>query len=172
MNQAYIVCGSPAAGKTTYGKKLAEKTQAVFLDIDVATERLVKLALSLSGQDPEDRDSPYFKKYFRDPIYEQLFDSARDNLPLRSVVITGPFTQEIKDPKWPEKLAAYLGTPVEIHYISCPVHIRKERMLKRADSRDEGKLRNWENHLHYYDNEPAPVCEYFSVDNSVDLEVC
>ena len=25
MTRAYIVCGGPAAGKTTYGKKLAEK---------------------------------------------------------------------------------------------------------------------------------------------------
>ena len=172
MNQAYLVCGSPAAGKTTYGKKLAREKQAVFLDIDVATGHLVKLALSLSGQNPEDRDSPYFKKHFRAPIYEQLFDIARDNLPLRSVVIAGPFTKEIKDPEWPEKLAAHLGSPVEVHYVFCPSQIRKERMLKRADSRDEGKLRDWQNHLHYYEDEPAPVCEHFPVDNSADLEVC
>jgi adenylate kinase family enzyme len=171
MTQAYLVCGSPAAGKTTYGKKLAEKKQAVFLDIDVSTERLVRLALDLSGQDPEDRDSPYFKKHFRDPIYEQLFDSARDNLPLRSVVIAGPFTQEIKDPDWPKKLTAHLGAPVKVHYVFCPSHIRKERMTKRAHSRDEGKLRDRKNHLHYYEDEPAPACEHFPVDNSADFEV-
>ncbi len=117
MTQAYLVCGSPGTGKTTYGRRLAEEKQAVLLDIDVSTERLVKLALNLSGQDPEDRDSPYFKKHFRAPVYEQLFDIARDNLPLRSVVIAGPFTQEIKDPEWPEKLAAHLGAPVDVHYI-------------------------------------------------------
>jgi len=171
MNQAYLVCGSPAAGKTTYSKKLAEKKQAVFLDIDVSTERLVRLALGLSGHDPEDRDSPYFKKHFRDPIYEQLFDIAHDNLPLRSVVIAGPFTQEIKDPEWPKKLTAHLGVPVEVHYVFCPSRIRKERMAKRADPRDEGKLRDWEKHLHYYEDEPAPACEYFPVDNSADFEV-
>jgi predicted kinase len=171
MNQAYLVCGSPGAGKTTYGKTLAEKEQAVFLDIDVATERLVRLALSLAGHNPDDRDSPYFKQHFRDPVYEQLFDIARDNLPLSSVVIAGPFTQEMKDPKWPEKLAARLGTPVNVHYVFCPPHIRQERMIKRADSRDEGKLRDWENHLQYYENEPPPACEYFPVDNSADLAV-
>jgi predicted kinase len=172
MTQAYLVCGSPAAGKTTYGKKLAEKKQAVFLDIDIATGRLVKLALSLSGHDPEDRDSPYFKKLFRTPIYEQLFDIARDNLPLRSVVIAGPFTKEMKDPKWLEKLTSHLGAPVEIHYVFCPSQIRKERMLKRADPRDKGKLRDWKNHLQYYEDEPRPACEHFPVDNSADLEVC
>jgi len=171
MTQAYIVCGSPGAGKTTYGKTLAQKNQAVFLDIDVATERLVRLALTLAGQDPEDRDSPYFKKHFRNPVYEQLFDIARDNVPLRNVVIAGPFTQEMKDPEWPEKLASHLGAPVKVHYVFCPPHIRKERMIKRADSRDEGKLRDWKNYLHYYDDEPPPACEYFSVDNSADLAV-
>jgi predicted kinase len=171
MTRAYLVCGRPGAGKTTYGRKLAEKKQAVFLDIDYATGRLVELALTLAGQDPGDRDSPYFKQHFRDPVYEQLFDIARSNLPLRNVVITGPFTQEMKDPTWPEKLAARLGAPVNVHYVSCPPHIRKERMIKRADSRDEGKLRDWNNYLHYYDDEPPPACIYFPVDNSADLAV-
>jgi predicted kinase len=169
MTQAYLVCGSPAAGKTTYGKKLAEEKQAVFLDIDVATGRLVTLALDLSGHDPEDRDSPYFKKHFRNPVYEQLFDIARDNLLLRSVVIAGPFTREMKDPKWPEKLASRLGAAVKIHYVFCPPKIRKERMIKRAQSRDMAKLSDWNNHLHYYDNDPPPACDHFPVDNSADL---
>jgi predicted kinase len=171
MNQAYLVCGSPGAGKTTYGKKLASEKQAVFLDIDVTTERLVRLALGLAGQDPEDRDSPYFKQHFRGPVYEQLFDIARDNVFLRNVVIAGPFTQEIKDPAWPEKLASRLGAPVNVHYVFCPPHIRKERMIKRADSRDTGKLRDWKKYLHYYDDEPPPACTYFPVDNSADLAV-
>ena len=39
MNRAYIVCGSPGAGKTVYGKKLAERTGAALLDIDGAKLR-------------------------------------------------------------------------------------------------------------------------------------
>ena len=171
MTKAYLVCGSPAAGKTTYAKKLAKEKQAVFLDIDVSTERLVKLALSLSGQDSEDRDSPYFKKHFRDPVYEQLFDSARDNLPLRSVVIAGPFTKEMRDPEWPKKLSAHLGAPVKIHYVFCPVQVRKKRMIKRANSRDEAKLRDWEKHLRYYEDEAPPACEHVSIDNSANHEI-
>jgi hypothetical protein len=129
------------------------------------------LALTLAGQDPEDRDSPYFKQHFRGPVYEQLFDIARDNLPLKNVVIAGPFTQEMKDATWPEKLAFRLGAAVNVHYVFCPPHIRKERMIKRANSRDERKLRDWNNYLHYYDDEPPPACTYFPVDNSADLAV-
>ena len=90
--KAYIVCGAPGAGKTTYGKKLAAEKKAAFLDIDTATERLVRLALEKSGHDPDDRDSTHFKRHYRHPIYEQLFDTARDNLPFTNVVITGPFS--------------------------------------------------------------------------------
>ena len=171
MTKAYIVCGSPGSGKTTYGKKLAKEKQAVFLDIDMSTERLVRLALDLAGHDSQDRDSPYFKQHFRDPVYEQLFDIARDNLPLKNVVIAGPFTREMKNPEWPDKLAPHLGAPVEIHYVSCPSRIRKERIIRRADVRDQGKLRDWDNYLEYYGDEAPPACEHVAVDNSADLEV-
>ena len=166
MSKAYIVCGTPGAGKTTYGKKLADEKRAVFLDIDVATERLVKLALTLSGNNPEDRDSPLFKTHFREPIYEQLFDIARDNLPSRNVVITGPFTKELKDPNWPNQLSSHLRAPIEVHYVFCTPQVRKERMIRRGNSRDEGKLKDWENYLHYYEDEPSPSCEHILIDNS------
>ena len=166
MTQAYIVCGIPGSGKSTYGRKLAEQEGAVLLDIDTASERIVKLALKLAGQDPDDRDSRYFKEHFRYPIYEQLFDTARDNLLLKSVVIVGPFTREIRDVEWPERLSLHLGAPVEVHYVSCPPEIRKTRMIKRANPRDQAKLRDWDNYLSYYEDEAPPACDHILVDNS------
>ncbi|MEN8192549.1 MAG: AAA family ATPase, partial [Bacteroidota bacterium] len=53
MYKAFIICGSPASGKTTYGKKLAKEKKALFLDIDISTERLVKLALEESGRNDD-----------------------------------------------------------------------------------------------------------------------
>lgn len=169
MTRAYIVCGSPGAGKTVYGKKLAERTGAAFLDIDVSTERLVKLALALAGHDPADRDSPFFKEHFREPIYEQLFDIARDNLRHINVVIAGPFTRELKDPEWSEQLTVRLGSPVEIHYVSCASEIRRERMRKRGNPRDEAKLRDWDEYVRYYDDEAPPCCPHVLVVNSREI---
>lgn len=166
MPRAYIACGTPGAGKTTYGKTLAERLGATFLDIDVATERLVKLALELAGHDPDDRDSPFFKEHFREPIYEQLFDIARDNLTHVDVVIAGPFTRELRNPAWPESLAARLGSPVEIHYVACPPEIRRKRLRRRANPRDEAKLRHWEEYLRYYGDETPPLCPHVLVDNA------
>ena len=167
-HQAYIVCGSPGAGKTFYGKRLAERLNATFLDIDVSTERLVKLALDLAGHDPDDRDSSYFKEHFREPIYEQLFDIARDNLRHINVVIEGPFTKELKNPEWCERLTERLGCPVEIHYVSCVQEIRKERIRKRGNPRDEAKLRDWDEYVRYYDDAP-PSCSHVLVDNFKDI---
>lgn len=168
---AYIVCGSPGTGKTTYGKELAKLKQATLIDIDRATERLVKLALELSGKDENDRDSPYFKTHFRNLIYEQLFDIAQDNLPWNSVVITGPFTKEIKDPEWTDRLAYRLGVPVEVHYVFCPPSIRLERIRRRNNPRDAAKLAQWEEYLKYYEAEPLPACPHLLINNSADKEI-
>lgn len=169
MNKAFIVCGIPGAGKTTYGKQLAQRQEAVFLDIDISTERLIRLSLELSGHDPDDRDGSYFKKHFRSPIYEQLLDIAKDNLSLRSVVIVGPFTQEIKNPEWSNELSEQLGVPVEVHYVFCTPQARKERMIRRGNPRDEAKLRDWDTYLQYYEKERPPACPHVLMDNSNDL---
>ncbi len=77
MHTAFIVCGSPGAGKSTYARRLAEERYAALLDIDTTTERLIQVALRESGHDPDDRDSEYFKRTFREPIYATLFDITR-----------------------------------------------------------------------------------------------
>jgi predicted kinase len=165
MHTTYIVCGSPGAGKTTYAKKLASAHHAVLLDIDTATERLVRLALRESGHDPDDRDSDYFKRTFREPIYETLFDMTRENIPFQDAVVVGPFTKELRDPDWPSRLSQTLGGAVEVHYVSCPPEIRRRRLAQRGDARDLAKLRDWENYIQYYE-ERQPVFEHVWVDGS------
>lgn len=54
------------------------------------------------GMDPNDRDSPTFKKTFRDAIYEQMFDIAKSQV--IETVLVGPFSKEIQNPDWPSHL--------------------------------------------------------------------
>ena len=165
MHTTYIVCGSPGAGKTTYAKKLASEHGATLLDIDTATERLVRIALREAGHDLDDRDSEYFKHTYREPIYETLFDIARENIPFQEAVVVGPFTKELRDPDWPEKLSQSLGGPVEVHYVHCPPDVRKRRLAKRGNPRDLAKLRDWENYIQYYE-ESLPVFEHLLIDGA------
>ena len=104
MNTLHIVMGAPAAGKTTYAKRLAKEKKASLIDIDSATERVVQAGLDLATKNPDDRDSPFFKDSFRAPIYETLFAIAKDNLCHNSVILVGPFTLEARDANWLENL--------------------------------------------------------------------
>ena len=166
MHTTHIVCGSPGAGKSTYARKLASTRQAVLLDIDTVTERLVRLTLREAGHDPDDRDSEYFKRTYREPVYETLFDIARENLPFQDVVLVGPFTRELRDPGWPSKLSKRLGGPVEVHYVHCPPEMRRHRLAERGDARDQAKLRDWEGYVQYYGEESPPVFEHLAIDGA------
>ena len=163
MSKAIIVCGTPGSGKTTHAKQLAANSTATVLDIDTVTERLVRIGLVESGHSPDDRDSDYFKRTYRDPIYEALFDIARENLPYHDVVIVGPFTREIQDPGWPEKLSRELNSTVEVHYVQCPPNIRRQRLALRGDARDRAKLEDWDRYIRYYGDEHPPVFEHMLV---------
>ena len=164
MPKAIIVCGTPGSGKTTHAKQLAAIGNATVLDIDTVTERLVRIGLVESGHSPDDRDSEYFKRTYREPIYEALFDITRENLPYHDVVIVGPFTKEIQDPGWLAKLSSKLGSPVEVHYVQCSPEVRRERIADRGDTRDLAKLENWDRYIKYYGDEHPPVFEHVLVD--------
>jgi len=166
MHTTYIVCGSPGAGKTTYAKQLASVRGAALLDIDTVSERLVRIALREAGYDPDDRDSETFKRAFREPIYETLFDIARENTPFQEAVVVGPFTKELRDPDWPAKLSQTLGGPVEVHYVHCPAETRKQRLAERGEARDLAKLRDWEEYIQYYGEESPPVFEHVLIDGA------
>ncbi len=166
MNTCIIVCGTPGAGKSTYAGKLAAGRHATLLDIDTVTEQLVRIALVQSGHSPNDRDSEYFKRTFREPIYETLFAVARENLPFQDVVIVGPFTREIRDRDWPSRLGRHLGSPVEVHYVQCDPDIRRCRLEQRGNARDRAKLDDWENYIRYYGDESPPAFEHVLVDGT------
>jgi len=166
MYTSYIVCGSPGSGKSTYARQLVAARHATLLDIDTVTERLARIALVQSGHSQDDRDSDYFKQNFREPIYETLFDIARENLNFQDVVIVAPFTKEIKDPDWPLKLNVVLGSSIEVHYVQCAHEIRRHRLVRRGNARDLAKLNDWENYIQYYGDERPPVFEHVLVDGS------
>lgn len=165
--KAFIICGSPGAGKSTYAKRLSKERGASFLCIDTTTERLVRAGLQLACKDPDDRDSPLFKETFRQPIYKTLFDIARENLQWQDVVIEGPFTREIRNPNWLSELGKDLKCLVEVHYIYCPPEIRKDRLLRRGNPRDRMKLNDWQKYIQYYGSEEPPVFPHVYIDTSI-----
>ena len=171
MPKAIIVAGSPGAGKSTYARKLAKDSPAVVLDIDTVTERLVRLSLTLQSHDSDDRDSLFFKENYRLPIYETLFDIARENLEIQDVIIVGPFTREIRNNHWKEELQNRLGVvQVDIHYVFCNPDVRRQRIQERAAARDSSKSRDWPHSQLYYGTEEPPQFEHIYVDTSIEVK--
>ena len=142
MNTLHVICGLPAVGKTTFGKELAAKLGATFLDSDTSSDLLIQAAHRAADLDPHDRDSELYKKTYRLPVYETLFALASDNLPHTHVVIAGPFTTELKDPDaWRKALESrFPNTIITIHHLTLPEQDRHSRMRNRGAKRDQAKL--------------------------------
>ncbi|MBD5782613.1 ATP-binding protein [Pelagicoccus sp. NFK12] len=167
-NTLYLVTGMPAAGKSTFARKLAARTGACLLDIDTCTETIVQAAMERISGEPNDRDSPTFKETFREPVYDTLFAIAAENLPHTDVIVTGPFTKEQARPHWPREIRSRLGAPCDVKcvFVHCSPELRKRRLIERANPRDEPKLKNWEKHLQYYDPDAFPAYPHFAVDTA------
>ena len=160
MQQLHVVCGAPGAGKTTFAKKLAKDLSAVLLDSDQVTQRLIMAGLQLAGMDVNDRDSPAYKKVYRDTVYETLWDVAVINGEHLPVVVAGPFTRECGDVSWPDKIAQRTGMMIKIWFVRCPASTRKQRIAARGEERDVAKLNDWENYRKTCREEiPAFLCE-------------
>ncbi|MEN8693942.1 MAG: AAA family ATPase [Akkermansiaceae bacterium] len=142
-----LITGPAGVGKSTYGQILAEQTSSCLLDSDTVTEQLVKAGMGAAGLDPDDRDSPEYRRYFRDPVYEVLFQTAAENLVHLDVIIVGPFTREIQNSEWPAELSKRFGCEVEIVFVTCDETTRHQRVINRANPRDQWKLTNWNEYL-------------------------
>jgi predicted kinase len=153
-SQLHIVTGAAGTGKSTFGRELAANLSAVILDSDTVTEPVVRAGLSAAGMLPTDRDSPAYKRIFRGAVYDCLFATAGENLPHVSVVIVGPFTRELKNAAWPKELSDRFGVQPTVWYCHCDDEIRRQRIEKRGNPRDAGKLDNWQQHV-----ADAPVTE-------------
>ena len=163
LKECHIITGPAGAGKSSHARRLALELGACLIDSDTATERLVRAGLSLAGLDPDDRDSPAYKRVYRDAVYEAMFDLAVANLPQIPVVLAGPFTREGGEADWPDRLEQRLGVKPVLHFVWCPIETRRERMIARGEDRDLPKLRDWESYAASC-REDRPVWEHVFVE--------
>lgn len=147
MPKLFVIAGAAGAGKSTYGKALAKEKKACFLDSDTVTEDVVRAGMLAGGMSPDDRDSPQYRRFFREAVYEALYQISAENLPHLDVVIVGPFTSEIRESDWPTQLASRFNSKIEVHFVSCDETVRLERIKNRANPRDQWKIKNWQDYL-------------------------
>jgi len=148
-----LFAGHAGTGKTTLAKKalplIVERTgeDFFFLDKDTVYGAYSAHVMELTTKNPSDRDSPYYLKNLRDWEYAGLIAIARENLQLGvNVILVGPFSTEIQSGRIfnPQELGVPSASSIKIAWIDLDENEAKCRMEKRADPRDEYKLKHWD----------------------------
>ncbi|CAG9169425.1 AAA family ATPase [Cupriavidus pampae] len=153
MPRLIFFCGHAGTGKTTLAHRLIGPLMAAtgepfcLLDKDTLYGRYSAAAMRAITGDPNDRDSPAYLDNLRDPEYEGLLDTARENLALGiSVIVIGPLSREIRahqlnDPQW---LHVPAGTTVSILWVHLPEDEAHARIIQRGNPNDAYKLAHWD----------------------------
>lgn len=153
MPRLIFFCGHAGTGKTSLAHRLigplmdATGEPFCLLDKDTLYGRYSAAAMAALTGDANDRDSPTYLQHLRDPEYQGLLDTARENLALGiSVIVVGPLSREVRahrlhDPAW---LQAPEGTPVRIVWVHLPEEEARARIVRRGNPNDAYKLAHWD----------------------------
>lgn len=153
MPRLIFFCGHAGTGKTTLAHRLIGPLMATtgepfcLLDKDTLYGRYSAAAMGAITGDPNDRDSAAYLDNLRDPEYQGLLDTARENLALGiSVIVIGPLSREIRahqlaDPHW---LHVPDGTLTRVVWVHVPEDEAHARIIRRANPNDAYKLAHWD----------------------------
>ncbi len=153
MTHLVFFCGHAGTGKTTVAKRLIgplmRSTGEAFclLDKDTLYGRYSAAAIGALTGDPNDRDSPLYLKHLRDPEYQGLIDTARENLELGiGAVVVGPLSREIRDRRLFDR--QWLGVSddvvIRIVWVYTSEQTAHERIVARHNPNDAYKLAHWD----------------------------
>jgi cytidylate kinase len=151
MRKLIFFIGPAGAGKTTLARAWVRRHGGAFLDMDTLLRPAAEAIMTLAGQDPSDRDSPFYKQHCRDLGYRITMDAALEQLTLdQDAIVIGPFTKEQGEALWLEGELARIGASirdvrVKVIYAYLPSEdVYKERIRLRGLELDVWKLDNWE----------------------------
>lgn len=139
MKYLVFFCGHAGTGKTTLAKQLIgplmRTTGEAFclLDKDTLYGRYSSAAMGALTQDPNDRDSPLYLQHLRDPEYQGLLDTARENLELGiSVLVVAPLSREIRDGRLLNRQWLGIGHDIELRVVWVETSEETARASSRA----------------------------------------
>ena len=150
VKKLILVTSPPACGKTFISKALAERLQhVVYLDKDTLIA-LSSQIFKVAGQ-PYDRSSQFFEEHIRDYEYECVVDLALEALNYDDIVlINAPFTREIRDMDYINRLKAKLAeknATLVVVWVETSPEVVHQRMIARNSDRDTWKLAHWDEYI-------------------------
>ncbi|BCN30321.1 AAA family ATPase [Anaeromicropila herbilytica] len=174
MKNLILVTSPPACGKTFISRKLAkELNNCVYLDKDtliVLSKQIFKVA------DQEfNRSSDFFEENIRDYEYDAVLDLAFEALDYNdTVLINAPFTREIRDDEYLNKLRAELAkkdAKLVVIWVHTDTEVCHQRMIERASDRDDWKLTHWDEYIKSQNfTQPDNIKELKVFENSSDSD--
>ncbi len=161
MKRLIIVSGYAGTGKTTVGKALAQKIDALFLDKETIVLPLVEGMLAAKGLSEDDRMSDFYLREVRPKEYASVVETAFENLAIASnpVVIAAPFLYEVGWKNWTEKMVARcasLGAKFSVVWVECDFETARHRLVERGFGRDRGKIYNWDAYIKRHNDPQQP----------------
>ncbi|WP_280247400.1 MULTISPECIES: AAA family ATPase [Nocardia] len=146
-----VVCGFPAAGKTTATRLLAEMLNPVVLDKDTFAPQLEESVMSELNGNPHDRDSDLYRRVVAPHLYAALVQQAVTIAKRCPVVVDAPFLGYVET-------AAQRGLPLADYiraitqapdarirtvWVDTDTDRIRDRMRRRGAERDLPKLSDW-----------------------------
>lgn len=152
---ALFILGHAGTGKSFLTRHFVEQQQEegrawAVLDKDVVSESWSGSLLEALGQNPNDRDSPLFKEKVRNLEYLSTLRIAKDQLELGlNVVFPGPWSRELASSAIfsSQSLGFPAQTCLRHVWLELSEAVRKERIIERADPRDQWKLDHWDTYF-------------------------
>lgn len=165
----WVVAGPPGSGKTTVSDLMLERLLPVpaLLDKDTMYGPFVKATLTAFARDPGEREGPWYDEHVKPHEYAGMTATARE---IRSrgcpVLLSGPFTGQIRDAsRWTEWTASLGGPPVRLVWVRTDAATLRRRLEHRGSPRDTGKLADFDAFAARMLPETPPPVPHVAVDN-------